>query len=59
VGGADAKPTDGAYERFEDLKSELAELRSRLQGVLDTELAAFNDKVRQTGAPPVIVPKSE
>ena len=42
VGSADTKPTDGSYERFEDLKPELAKRVARLREVIETELPAFN-----------------
>jgi hypothetical protein len=49
------KPTEGAYKRFEDLKPLLATERSRLQVVLDTELAGFVSLLRQKGASPIIL----
>jgi hypothetical protein len=54
---ADAKPTNGAYQRFDDLKSMLAERTARIQEIIDTDVAAFSNMVREKGVPPVIVPK--
>ena len=59
VTGADARPTDGSYERLEDLNTALAEHRSRLDAVLGTELAAFNQAVAGLDVAPVIVPAGE
>jgi photosystem II stability/assembly factor-like uncharacterized protein len=53
---ADARPTEGAYQRFEDLKPELAERASHLQDIIDGDLAAFNKMIRDSGIPPVMVP---
>ncbi len=55
VGGADAKPTDSSFERFEDLKPMLAQPLARVQEVLETELPAFNTMVLQGAVAPVIV----
>ena len=55
VGSADAKPTDGSHERFEDLKPELAKRVARLQEVIETELPAFNTLILQSDVAPVIV----
>jgi hypothetical protein len=53
---ADARPTEGAYRRFEDLKPELAERASQLKEIIDLDLAAFNKMIREAGIPSVIVP---
>jgi hypothetical protein len=57
VGGADAPPTDGAYERFDDLTRELHAVLSELQGVLDSEVAAFNAALAAAEAPAIIIPE--
>ena len=54
AGGVD-EPTAGARERFNDLKPKLAELMGKLQEVISTDLAAFNEKVRAQNLPPVVV----
>ena len=54
AGGLDP-PTAGAYERFNDLKPQVAELMGKLQEVISTDLAAFNEKVRAQNLPPVVV----
>jgi photosystem II stability/assembly factor-like uncharacterized protein len=56
VGGADAPPTDGAYERFADLSRELDTVQAELREVLEADVGAFNDALTQAGAPPIIVP---
>jgi hypothetical protein len=57
VAGFDYQPTDGAYERFEDLKPELAELMGQLQKVIDTDVASFNSMVESKNVPPVVIAK--
>ncbi|MEJ2319730.1 MAG: glycosyl hydrolase [Gemmatimonadales bacterium] len=57
VGSADAPPTDGAYERFDDLSQELQVVLSELREVLDGEVAAFNAALAASGAPAIIVPE--
>lgn len=56
VTSTDARPTDGSYTRFEDLKQELAAIRAELDQILATQLAAFNDLVHQAEVAPVLVP---
>ncbi|MFQ5789837.1 MAG: glycosyl hydrolase [Acidobacteriota bacterium] len=57
ITGADVGPTDGSYQRYDDLKKELAAHRNDLNRVLETELAAFNSLVQSKNVGPVIVPK--
>ena len=54
---ADARPTEGQRERYVDLKEELRVILSKLQGLIETDLAAFNNRVRGIGAQPIILPK--
>ena len=54
-GGGDNRPTDGAHERFEDLKPQLASLMSQLQEIVDTDLDAFNAMVESADVPAVVV----
>ena len=56
VQSADAAPTDGAYERYKDLRAELDAVKSRLQQALDTEVAEFSELVAGKKVPAVIVP---
>ncbi len=58
IGSADARPSDGSYTRFEELKAELAGHLSKLKEVLDADLAAFNSHVREKGILPVILPSA-
>jgi hypothetical protein len=55
AGPADAPPTDGSVERFEELQAETNEILGRLQEILDTELAAFNELLRSLDLDPVVV----
>ena len=56
VSSADAQPTDQSYEVFTDLSDALAAELNDLDGVLETDLAAFNGLVEARGVPAVIVP---
>jgi len=52
----DAKPTAVAHEHYEALKTELQGYKQELEGVLGSELAAFNQAVSGKNLSPVIVP---
>ncbi len=54
-GGSDNRPTDGAYERLADLEPQLQELLGQLDGVLATDLPAFNELVAAKKIPAVVV----
>lgn len=53
---ADTKPTDGAYERFEDLNPQLDSYLKQLQEIFEKDLASFNTLIRKKNIPPVILP---
>ena len=55
VHGQDARPTDGCYQRFEDLKKELAEKKQDYQQILNNELKQFEKVMEQQGVPRVII----
>jgi hypothetical protein len=55
-GGPEGRPTEGAYQRFEDLNAEWRVLRDRVQTMLQTDVAAFNRMLQDAGVPGVIVP---
>ena len=57
VNGADAAPTSGALERYNDVEQELARELQLLDRILDNELARFNLRLRQRDTPAVIVPR--
>jgi len=50
------RPTNGQIERFQDLEREKEALLAKLQQILDTDLAAFNTMIQETGEPPIILP---
>ena len=56
VNAQDARPTVGAYERFDDLKAELQPHLDMLQAILTTELAAFNALLEQEGVSHIVLP---
>lgn len=55
VHGQDARPTEGCYQRFEDLKTELADKRNIYQQILDTELRHFEKVMEEQGVPRLII----
>ena len=57
VESADAGPTDSALARFAELREQLDGHLAELQQLLDTELKAFNERVREKDAPPVFPSK--
>ena len=57
VRGQDALPTQGCYDRFDDLKRELAGILDRLQVVLDDELSRFQEVANNLGARGILVPR--
>jgi photosystem II stability/assembly factor-like uncharacterized protein len=50
----DTKPTSGSFERFKDLKSELAPHLENLQKILDYELGNFTDLLEKEKVPRII-----
>jgi hypothetical protein len=57
VNGAYGRPTNGSYQRFEDLKVELQPHMDKLKEILETDVAQFNVTLREAGAAVVMVPK--
>jgi hypothetical protein len=55
AGEQDDKPTAGARARFTDLKKEVDRELQRLGEILDREVAAFNDLMKQKAAPAIFV----
>jgi hypothetical protein len=56
VSSADARPTDQSVTRFNDVKAQLATHLDALRAVIETDVARFNEMVRERGVPPVVVP---
>jgi len=56
VAGSESGPTDGARRRLEDLEPQLSALLAELQGVIDSDLAAFDDRVAARDLPAVLLP---
>lgn len=56
VAGPEGRPNEGARVRFDDLNAEWAELRSRLHGILEEDVAAFNQTLEERGVPGIISP---
>jgi hypothetical protein len=57
VAPAYGPPTDQERLRIRELSKELDSLLEGLQEILDTDLAAFNAKVRELGVGPVVMPR--
>jgi hypothetical protein len=55
VESADARPTDGSVQRYEELRAELDEVKRRIGEILDTDVAELNEKVAALRVPAVIV----
>jgi len=55
IEGADARPTQQAYDVFKELSAELQGHLSRLEQVLTTDVAVFNRAVAQSGREPIVV----
>ena len=53
VAGPVGRPNAAAQQRYEDLKSQWADLQSRLQRMMQTEVASFNEAVEAADMPPV------
>ena len=51
------RPTEGSYERFNDLNARLQPHLDRLQQIIDTDVAAFNQELKDKGVTVVMVPK--
>jgi photosystem II stability/assembly factor-like uncharacterized protein len=56
VGSGDAPPTDGSVRVFEELSAALQVQLDRLKAVLDTDVPAFNRRVREIDVPALTVP---
>jgi hypothetical protein len=56
VESADARPTDGAAQFYQELVTQLDGLEAEIDSVVSTELAAFDELVRQQHPAAVIVP---
>ena len=55
VNAQDSKPTAGAYERFEDLKKELAIHLNKLDNIMTNDFKAFNNLLDQEGVSRILV----
>jgi photosystem II stability/assembly factor-like uncharacterized protein len=58
VAGPDGPPTESARTRFQDVNEQWEEHRRRLQTILDTDVTAFSQRVRELQSEPVFVPTS-
>jgi photosystem II stability/assembly factor-like uncharacterized protein len=59
VASADARPTDSAVKRFEELTAQLDRHLSQLQQVLTRDLGDLNKLIRDQAIAPIIVPESK
>lgn len=59
VDQADTRPTEGQRNRYHDLKEALTAVLSRLDGLVDSDLAELEALAREKGATPVLLPKPD
>jgi photosystem II stability/assembly factor-like uncharacterized protein len=59
VASADGPPTASSYAVYDEVASRIDAELARLRQVLDTDLAAFNQLVREKGVPAVVLKKQE
>lgn len=57
VSGADARPTDQSYVLFKELAAKADEQISKLKAVIEQDLPAFNEVVKEAGIPAIIIKK--
>ncbi len=55
-GGAEGRPTQGAFDLFADLNLQWVDIRDQLDMILATAVSEFNDMLRDSGVPAVAVP---
>ena len=55
ISGAEGRPTMQSYTVFEELSGRVDEQLARLNTLVEQDVAAFNQKVRDSGAPPISV----
>jgi photosystem II stability/assembly factor-like uncharacterized protein len=55
VNNQDAKPTQGCYDLYNDLKKQSDGFQARLNDILATDLKAFNDQVLKDGMGGVVI----
>jgi photosystem II stability/assembly factor-like uncharacterized protein len=53
VSEADARPTDSTLRYYEELKTQLAQVRGKFDALMSGDVAAFNRAVQAQGIPPV------
>jgi hypothetical protein len=53
IESAQARPTDASVERYDELRATLDGHLDELNEMLESEVASFNDRVRETGLPAV------
>lgn len=56
VNGPTGRPTEGAYQRFDDLNADWTELRAELDIILRDEVAELNQLAEEAGITAVLVP---
>ncbi len=58
-GAVDARPTDQAVSRMDELQATVDDVLGRLQGILDTDLVEFNELIRSLGLDPVVLKRED
>ncbi|MFW6128957.1 MAG: VPS10 domain-containing protein [Candidatus Aminicenantaceae bacterium] len=55
VASADARPTDQSYELFQELSLRADDQLSKLKNIVEEDVTAFNELVRNEGIPAIII----
>jgi photosystem II stability/assembly factor-like uncharacterized protein len=58
-GGAEGRPTEGAYARFQDLNAEWTALQTELHTIMMSQIQPFNDAVERLGLTGIVMPMME
>jgi hypothetical protein len=59
VGSADSAPTSQSYEVFDMLSKEIGEQLAKWKTILSTDVAAYNNLVKQQEVPALVVAQPE
>ena len=59
VNSQDARPTEGSYQRFEDLKKEMKTQLDILDKVMKQDLSQFKELLKKEGVGAIIIPEKD
>jgi hypothetical protein len=58
VASADGAPTASSYQVYDDIAGRIDAFLAKLKTILETDLVAFNQLVKEKGVPAVVLKKS-